>query len=270
MYPQATVDIALRLSGMGVLDEENARICGVSIAAIRHWRAGRRRVAGGIAAARMTTCPRCYARPLDESSYAYLLGLYLGDGHIVRGRKDVYVLAIACSDDWPGLMTAARHALSAVMPTSSVSCVHQTGCTMVKSYSKHWPCLFPQHGPGRKHTRKIELRQWQDVIVGKYPGAFARGLFHSDGWRGMNRVRRRLADGDHWYEYPRYLFGNESGDILRLCGGDAGPARGGVALFPAERHIGGAARGGGAAGRVRGAQEVSGRSAGGQGVSGPR
>ena len=115
MYPQTTVDIALRLSGVGILD-----------------------------------------------------------GHIVRGRKDVYVLAIACSDDWPGLMTAARLALRAVMPTSSVSCVHQTGCTMVKSYSKHWPCLFPQHGPGRKHVRKIELQRWQDIIVGKYPGAFAR------------------------------------------------------------------------------------------------
>jgi hypothetical protein len=34
----------------------------------------------------------------------------------------------------------------------------------------------------------------------------------------VNRVHRTLADGDHWYEYPRYLFGNESADILRLCG----------------------------------------------------
>jgi hypothetical protein len=67
---------------------------------------------------------------------------------------------------------------------------------MVKSYSKHWPCLFPQHGPGRKHHRKIELEQWQFAIARKYPGELARGLFHSDGWRGVNRVRRRLADGD--------------------------------------------------------------------------
>jgi hypothetical protein len=36
--------------------------------------------------------------------------------------------------------------------------------------------------------------------------------------RGVNRVRRTLADGDHWYEYPRYLFVNESQDILGLCG----------------------------------------------------
>jgi hypothetical protein len=34
----------------------------------------------------------------------------------------------------------------------------------------------------------------------------------------MNRVRRVLADGDRWYEYPRYLFSNKSTDILGLCG----------------------------------------------------
>jgi hypothetical protein len=155
---------------------------------------------------------------MDGAAYAYLLGLYLGDGHIARGARDVYALAIACSDDWPGLKAGARQALSAVMPTSSVSCVRQTGCTMIKSYSKHWICLFPQHGPGRKHQRRIELAQWQDIIVRRYPGEFARGLFHSDGWRGVNRVRRTLADGDHWYEYSRYQFSNKSADILRLCG----------------------------------------------------
>ena len=96
MHRQAIVDAALRLSAIGILDKENALICGVSVAAIRHWRAGRRRVASGRAAARRITCPRCHARPMDESSYAYLLGLYLGDGHIVHGPRDVYVLAIAC------------------------------------------------------------------------------------------------------------------------------------------------------------------------------
>jgi hypothetical protein len=218
MYSQRTVDAALRLSDSGVLDREIAQIFGVSVAAIRHWRAGRRRAGGGPAALRATACPLCYPKPFDEPAYAYLLGLYLGDGHIAHGRKDVYALAIACSDGWPGLMDAAQQAMSAVMPLSRVCRVQQTGCTMIKSYSKHWPCLFPQHGPGLKHLRKIELREWQEAIVAKYPGDFTKGLIHSDGWRGTNRVRRTLADGDHWYEYPRYQFSNESGDILRLCG----------------------------------------------------
>lgn len=41
---------------------------------------------------------------------------------------------------------------------------------------------------------------------------------HSDGCRIINRVRRQLPGETHWYEYPRYLFVNESRDILALCG----------------------------------------------------
>ena len=93
----------------------------------------------------------------------------------------------------------------------------------------HWlhrsSCLFPalavpvpQHGPGKKHNRAIELAPWQGIIVGAQPGDFARGLFHSDGCRFISRVRRPLPGGDRWYEYPRYMFTNESRDILGLCG----------------------------------------------------
>jgi hypothetical protein len=130
----------------------------------------------------------------------------------------VFALNIACCDDWPGLLAAAKSAMSVVMPASGVFSVRRVGVTEVKSTSKHWPCLFPQHGPGRKHTRKIELAEWQRAIVERYPGDFARGLFHSDGYRGVNRVRRRWGAVERWYEYPRYLFVNNSRDILQLCG----------------------------------------------------
>jgi hypothetical protein len=50
------------------------------------------------------------------------------------------------------------------------------------------------------------------------PGRVRSGLFHSDGYRGVNRIRRRWGNSDHWYEYPRCLFVNESADILGLCG----------------------------------------------------
>lgn len=216
MHPRATVDRALRLSKQGLVDREVAQITGVSIGAVQKWRTGLRRTPEK--EQKRPKCPRCDGAPLDERAYAYLLGLYLGDGHITRHRRDVFALSIACGDVWPGLITAAKHAIGNVAPSSGVFGVQRIGMTEVKSYSKHWPCLFPQHGPGPKHTRKIELADWQQVIVDRYPGEFARGLFHSDGYRGMNRVRRVLADGDHWYEYPRYLFSNKSTDILGLCG----------------------------------------------------
>jgi hypothetical protein len=169
-------------------------------------------------------CPRCDGAPSPpepREDYAYLLGLYLGDGCISRAgarEKHVWALRIMCADTWPGLIEQCARAMSAIRPGNKVATVRRQGCTEVKSLSKHWPCLFPQHGPGKKHERKIELEPWQRAIVEAHPGDFARGLFHSDGWRGVNRVRRPLADGDHWYEYARYLFINTSRDILRLCG----------------------------------------------------
>lgn len=93
---------------LGVLDRENAAICGVSVAAIRHWRRGSRR-SGDEGA---PPCPRCHNRPLDERAYAYLLGLYLGDGHLTVSRKAVWALSITCCDGWPGLMAQARLAMS--------------------------------------------------------------------------------------------------------------------------------------------------------------
>jgi hypothetical protein len=217
MYLQATVDAALTLSEQGLYDREVSQITGVPMSTVRKWRTGRRR-ASGADGRHKRACPRCDGVSLNEQAYSYLLGLYLGDGHITRHRKGVFALSIFCCDAWPGLLAAAKRAMQEVLPASKVFIVQRIGMTEVKSYSKHWPCLFPQHGPGLKHTRKIELAEWQQVIVDRYPGDFARGLFHSDGYRGMNRVRRVLADGDHWYEYPRYLFSNKSTDILRLCG----------------------------------------------------
>ncbi len=101
------------------------------------------------------------------------------------------------------------------------------------SCSKHWPCLFPQHGPGRKHHRKIELREWQEDHRPEIPGEFAKGLFHSDGWRGVTGSGELPTAS--MVRVPRYLFGNESADILRLCG-EALDRLGCVALLAAELH----------------------------------
>ena len=80
------------------------------------------------------------------------------------------------------------------------------------SYSQHWPHLFPQHGPGVKHNRRIALEPWQQRIVDRYPGRLLRGLIHSDGCRVTNRIRHPKKT----YAYPRYFFSNKSLDIQRI------------------------------------------------------
>jgi hypothetical protein len=42
MHPRTTVEMALTLSALGLIDDEVARICGVSLGAVRKWRTAAR------------------------------------------------------------------------------------------------------------------------------------------------------------------------------------------------------------------------------------
>jgi hypothetical protein len=91
-----------------------------------------------------------------------------------------------------------------------VGAIEQIGCHELYSNSRHWICMFPQHGRGRKHERPIVLEDWQQAIVDRYPMPFIRGLIHSDGCRVLNWVNNT--------PYPRYHFSNASDDIRALFG----------------------------------------------------
>ncbi|WP_329202771.1 hypothetical protein [Streptomyces sp. NBC_01435] len=145
-----------------------------------------------------------------------MLGLYLGDGCISSGKRGVYFLRIACADSWPGLIDACAEAMQLIRPGNKVFRVQRQGCQNVTCYSKHWPCLFPQHGPGKKHDRTISLEAWQQRIVRAHPWEFIRGLIHSDGCRITNWTTKLIGGERKRYEYPRYFFTNLSADILGL------------------------------------------------------
>jgi hypothetical protein len=61
------------------------------------------------------------------------------------------------------------------------------------------------------------LASWQQAIVDVHPERLLRGLFLSDGCRVTNWTVRPLAAGPKRYEYPRYMFSNESPDIIGIC-----------------------------------------------------
>jgi hypothetical protein len=143
-----------------------------------------------------------------------LLGMYLGDGHITTEPNGVHRLRITACDDYPDIMRECAQAVAIVMPGRRVGLLRHQGCHDVSCYSNHWPCLFPQHGPGKKHDRPIMLRRWQERIAfDRFPDLILRGLIHSDGCRCTNRVVRPTKAGPKRYEYPRYMFKNESGHI---------------------------------------------------------
>ncbi len=160
-------------------------------------------------------CWRCQggATP-DVAVYAYLLGAYLGDGCVSPGRT--WVLRITCGDVWPGVADEVEAAVRSVSGRS-VQRVRKAGAHDVQAWWQHWPCVIPQTGPGRKHHRVIALEPWQQALVDDHPGRFLRGLFHSDGWRGMNVAVVTRGGTTTRYRYPRYQFVNRSDDIRDLC-----------------------------------------------------
>ncbi|SDC97047.1 hypothetical protein [Nocardioides lianchengensis] len=124
---------------------------------------------------------------------------------------------MSCDQTYPGIVDDVVKLIESVRPHRRVFQVTAPGAVVVQSNWVHWPCLFPQHGPGRKHERAILLEDWQRVLVEEHPAAFLRGLFHSDGCRVRNWATRVVAGHQKRYDYPRWQFVNASTDIRELC-----------------------------------------------------
>jgi hypothetical protein len=203
------VSRAFQLASTGMTASEVARETGLPRRTVGGWLTGH-------------PPARLSARKFDPSAhvdnckaaYAYVLGIYLGDGHLNHMRRGVYRLFVTLDATYPGIVEETRNAVSALMPENRVTPVARPryGVVNVCCYSKLWPALLPQHGPGPKHAREIRLTQWQLRITRAEPRVFIRALIHSDGCRFVARQPSR----GRVYSYPRYSFSNRSEDILRI------------------------------------------------------
>ncbi len=234
MRPQAEYDEAIRLVGAGFNDSEISRRLNIPRGTIRDWRRAAEKNPGYRTAgakghrSRLVvestnpggpcdgTCDAQNVGLQDRAAYFYLLGQYLGDGYISYHRDGVCRLRIACSWDYPGVAIEVADAMCTVSRRREAGISKGLGCSYVNTYWKHWPCVFPQHGPGRKHDRQIDLRTWQEPVSREDHQALVRGLIHSDGCRFMNIVYRELSGGTKRYEYVRYAFTNASADIRKI------------------------------------------------------
>jgi hypothetical protein len=158
-------------------------------------------------------CARCGQQEHDRAglprTYVYLLGLYLGDGCISAAPRGVFKLRIVLDAKYRGIIDEAQRAVGDVMPLNKVTVqIRPKNCVELYAYSKAWPCLFPQHGPGKKHERTIALEAWQKRLVARSPDALLRGLIQSDGCRFMNTGRA--------WRHPRYSFCNRSEGIKEI------------------------------------------------------
>lgn len=206
MHPSSTVRQALQLADAGENTCEISRALGIPRETVRDWIAGA--LPHSATSAGNDRCGGAHRNATLGPDYVYLLGLYLGDGCISAAPRDVYKLRIFLDLKYPGIIAAAAAAAQEVRGKPVGTLRKPQNCVEVFSFWKCWPCLFPQHGPGRKHHRKIELEPWQQQLAEARPDRLLRGLIHSDGCRFRNTGRR--------WRWPRYAFSNRSSDIRRI------------------------------------------------------
>jgi RNase P subunit RPR2 len=205
-------DRAMALLKRGTSVRGTARQVGVSRSAVRYW------AANGRPRTKQPTfeTARRVAETLDHRRYSYLLGMYLGDGcisHLVRTTA----LVISHDSQYEAIIDECADCLAAIAPGTVRRQTRQDGSVLLVACWGGWPILFPQHGPGKKHERRIELVDWQKEITCRFTREFIRGLIHSDGSRCMNRFSVKLPSGRVGrYAYPRYFFTNYSKDIQRI------------------------------------------------------
>ena len=211
--PPEVKQAALDLIAGGHNDCEVSRMLGIPRATIRDWRrptyVPRRRYS-------LEACPRCWraAKPMrfTPEDYSELFAMHLGDGTIsIHPRTQR--LRIVLDRKYPGIIAATSALLGRCFPENTVDEVPAPGCIHVSVHSRHLTCLFPQHGPGRKHKRPIVLEPWQKAQVDVAPWPFIRGCIRTDGCHFVNRTDIHRAVP---YEYLSYEFSNKSRHIVDL------------------------------------------------------
>jgi hypothetical protein len=195
-----------RLIAAGLNDCAIARQTSIPRCTVRDWR---RRPQIRIRPVAASPCGILHdLASLPAAAYSYLLGMYLGDGCISRHPR-TWQLRITLDAKYPGIIDRCRQAIDILMPTQRAAMLRRSdNCIEVSLGSKHWPCLLPQHGPGKKHLRSIRLEPWQEVLVKEATEEFVRGLIDSDGCR--------VVANDRGVKSVRYHFSNRSDDIRGL------------------------------------------------------
>lgn len=203
MHGRTTVDAALACGAQGMNATEVSRQLGIPRETVRDW------MAGALPSSFRGIDPCNHDFAALPAAYAYLLGLYLGDGCLSSHPRGVYKLRIVLDVKYPRIIASTAQAMREIRRghVAIQRRLHEN-CVEVLAYWKCWPCLFPQHGSGRKHARPIELTEWQEQIVDRWPKQLLRGLIHSDGCRF-------IKTGTKWI-WPRYAFSNTSTDIRRI------------------------------------------------------
>ena len=154
----------LGLFGSGRSDYEIARLAGVPRSTVQKWRHQDPTARRGVTAIDTWAVH-------DALAYCYVLGLYLGDGHIVLRNTKPSFMRFFLDAKYPSVVDEAARALETVFAPAAVHHYDWGAENRIILQVSHQALLiaFPQYGPGKKHDRKIELVDWQRELTEVHP-----------------------------------------------------------------------------------------------------
>jgi hypothetical protein len=97
-----------------------------------------------------------------------------GDGYLAEVPNSCR-LETVLDVKYPDLVDTCAAAMKSLYPEHKVARrAMKATCVVVYSHGCRWLSLFPHHGPGRKHERRIELVDWQqDLVPSRRSNSFA-------------------------------------------------------------------------------------------------
>jgi Homeodomain-like domain len=155
---------AVKLWRAGNSGKRIARLSGIPRSTVRYWI---RRFAGVAQAAEATGLKPVQwgfesLHQHQHPAYAYLLGLYLGDGCISRVPR-TYVLRIFLNDGQPHVIAEAARAISQLAPKRVGLSRIGRRVVVVRMYWGGWPLMLPQHGHPLRRLPASTHRQGQEL-----------------------------------------------------------------------------------------------------------
>ena len=225
---------ARRLSSLGTSDSHVARVLCLPRETVRDWRRGGWRRTDATAG-QDPTCPVCigpYRRNVsrvsggdfDAAAYAYLLGLYLGDGWLSRHRGSVYKLRIrprrARQRERPSRATV-RRAPSLLRVSRAIGVASAGKATVRRAWGALEALALSCCSP--RQARRAGGNEDVGGAGVRLLAALARvcdrartpraALARADPGR---RLSGGYVTGSDGRAYPRYFFSNRSSDILAI------------------------------------------------------
>lgn len=154
--------------------------------------------------------------PEKRKAYSFIMAVYLCDGYInIMKNQRTYSIRLCNDTRYPNNTQEWANNLKILFPENVCNIYNpkNSNCNQVKLYSRKIIDLFPQHGAGAKHARKLTILDWQMRIISEYPEQFIRGCIQSDGCIYQQIIKNKKGGKT---SYKRYNFVNKSEDIMDL------------------------------------------------------